>query len=168
MTAHLDHLVRISHDVSEKHDTTVQSALTPVLECLPSPACHTIRRAIDFQTFGWLTVLPLVCHQFDLSLQQFRDVLSLQYHRPLAMMTSCCDGCGSALNLSHALDCHKGGLVTQHHNKMRDALGDFAALAYRDVIREPIVHKGDDAPALIADLGIRGVWLPQIEALFDI
>ena len=26
----------------------------------------------------------------------------------------------------------------------------------------------DDAPALIADLGIRGVWLPQIEALFDI
>ena len=23
-------------------------------------------------------------------------------------------------------------------------------------------------PALIADLGIRGVWLPQVEALFDI
>ena len=45
----------------------------------------------------------------------------------------------------------------------------MAALAYKDVIREPVVHEGsDDAPALNADLGVRGVWLPQIEALFDI
>ena len=43
----------------------------------------------------------------------------------------------------------------------------MAALAYKDVIREPIVCEGSDT-ALIADLGIRGVWLPQIEALFDI
>ena len=45
----------------------------------------------------------------------------------------------------------------------------MAALAYKDVIREPIVCEGSDTvPALIADLGIRDVWLPQIEALFDI
>ena len=32
-----------------------------------------------------------------------------------------------------------------------------------------IVQEGSDGvPALIADLGIRGVWLPQIEALFDV
>ena len=169
VSAHLDHLARIRHDVSVKREAIARSALTSVLECLPSPACRAIRRAIDFQTSGWLTVLPLVCHQFDLSPQQFRDALSLRYHRPLAMMPSCCDGCGSAFNLSHALDCRKGGLVTQRHNEVRDALGDLAVLAYRDVIREPIVQEGDgDAPALIADLGIRGVWLPQIEALFDI
>ena len=168
VTAHLDHLARIRHDVSVKRDATVQSVLTSVLECLPSQACRTIRRAINFQTSGWLTVLPLACHQFDLSPQQFRDALSLQYHRPLATMPSCCDGCGSAFNLSHALGCRKGGLVTQHHNEVRDALGDLAALAYRDVIREPIVREGDDAPTLIADLGIRGVWLPQVKALFDI
>ena len=52
---------------------------------------------------------------------------------------------------------------------MRDALGDLAALAYRDIICEPIVQEGGDGvPALIADLGIRGVWLPQVEALFDV
>ena len=50
------------------------------------------------------------------------------------------------------------------HSATRDALGDLAALAYKDIIREPIVHEGSDTvPALIADLGIRGV-----EALFDI
>ena len=165
MAAHLDHLARIRQGVAEKCDATIQFALTSVLECLPSPACHTIRRPIDFQTSGWLRVLPLVCHQFDLSPQQFHDGLSLRYHRSLAMMPFCCGGCGLTLNLSPALDCHMGGLVTQCHNEVRDALGDLAALAYRDVICEPIVREVDDAPALIADLGIRGVWLPQIDAL---
>ena len=43
------------------------------------------------------------------------------------------------------------------------------ALAYKDVIHEPIVQEGGDGgPALIADMGIRGVWLPQIKALFDV
>ena len=67
-------------------------------------------------------------------------------------MPSHCDGCGSTFDLSHALDCHKWGLVTQCHNEVRDALGDLAALAYKDVICEPIVCEGSDtAPA---DLGI--------------
>ena len=84
-------------------------------------------------------------------------------------MASHCDGCGSTFDLSHALGCRKGGLVTQRHNEVRDALGDFAALAYKDVIHEPIVREGSNTvPVLIADLGIRGMWLPQIEALFDI
>ena len=58
---------------------------------------------------------------------------------------------------------------SQCHNEVRDALGDLAALAYKDVIREPVVCKGNDgAPELIADLGVRGMWFPQIEALFDV
>ena len=84
-------------------------------------------------------------------------------------MPASCDGCGGDFSLTHALDCHKGGLVTQRHNEVRDALGDLAALGYREVFREPIVCDGDnDSPALIADLGVRGVWIPQGEALFDV
>ena len=71
--------------------------------------------------------------------------------------------------MSHALDCRKGGLVTQHHYEVRDAFGDLAALTYKDVIHEPVLCEGNDfAPVLIADLGVRGMWLPQIEALFDV
>ena len=59
-------------------------------------------------------------------------------------------------------DCYKGGLVTQCHNEVRDAVGDLAALAFKDVICEPIVCKGNDTvPALIAHLGIRGVGGPS-------
>ena len=54
---------------------------------------------------------------------------------------------------------------------MRDALGDITALTYKEVVREPVVREADETsgiPALIANLGVRGVWQPQSEALFDI
>ena len=65
----------------------------------------------------------------------------------------------------------KGGLVTQRHNEIRDALGDFSSLALNQVRREPTVTDAEElseSPALIADLSIRGVWVPQAEALFDV
>ena len=69
-----------------------------------------------------------------LSPQQFRDALSLRYHRSLMLMPPTCDGCGAAFTLSHALDCWKGGLVVRRHNEIHDALADLACLAYKDVI----------------------------------
>ena len=70
------------------------------------------------------------------------------------MMPSSCDGYSSAFSLSHALDCRKCGLVTQCHDKVRDALDDLAALADKDVIREPVVHESNaEVPALVTDLG---------------
>ena len=91
--------------------------------------------------------------------------LSLHYHSLLATMSASCD----VFCLPHALDCHKEGLVTQRHEEVRDPLGDLAALAYKDIICDPVVCEGDDGvPVLIADLGVRGVWFHQIEALFDV
>ena len=81
------------------------------------------------------------------------------------------DGCGDPFNLTHTLDCKKGGLVTQQHNEVRDALGDIAAPAYNEIVREPVVREAAEArgiSALVADLGVRGVWQPQTEALFDV
>lgn len=76
-----------------------------------------------------------------------------------------------AVVLYPALDSKKGGLVTQHHNEVRDALGDIATLAFKEVTRELVVREADEASgisALVADLGVRGVWQPQAEALFII
>ena len=45
-----------------------------------------------------------------------------------------------------------------------------SALAFK-VTREPVLREADEArgiSALVADLGVRGVWQPQAEALFDI
>ena len=71
----------------------------------------------------------------------------------------------------YALDCRKGGLVIQRHNEIRDALGDLASIAYKEVVREPVVREPNDrekVPALVADLSVRGVLQPQASTFFDV
>ena len=55
---------------------------------------HAVQRAIDGKTSAWLTVMPIACNHFDLSSVEFRDALSLRYHRPLLKTPGHCDGCG--------------------------------------------------------------------------
>ncbi|KAL5468956.1 hypothetical protein EMCRGX_G030117 [Ephydatia muelleri] len=60
----------------------------------------------------------------------------------------------------------KGGLVIQHHNEIRDAMGDLASIVYKEVIQKPVVQEANNAcgvPSMIADLIIRGVWQPQMD-----
>ena len=79
--------------------------------------------------------------------------------------------CGAATSLEHALDCKKGGLVTQRHNEVRDVIGDLASVVFKEVVKEPVVQEANEAegvPSLIADLSISGVWQPQTVALFDV
>ena len=76
-----------------------------------------------------------------------------------------------ASTLDHFLICMKGGLIVQRHNEIRDAVGDMAAMVWGQVRREPIVSDAVVDPSgetLVADLSVRGVWLPQAEALFDV
>ena len=85
-------------------------------------------------------------------------------------LPSKCVGCGASLTLQHALDCKVGGLVIQRHNEIRDCIEDIAAQVWTQVVREPIVREAETQvgdSGLRLDLGIRGVWQPQAEALFD-
>ena len=100
--------------------------------------------SIDGKTLGWLSMLPLVRHHYDLTATKFLDTLALRYHMALFEMKGSCDGCGDPFTISHALDCQKGGLVIKHHNRIRDALGDITALAHSEVLREPTVRETND------------------------
>ena len=47
----------------------------------------------------------------------------------------------------------------------------MASLVWNQVRRDPVVREADienETPALVADLAICGVWLPQAKALFDV
>ena len=77
---------------------------------------------------------------FKLTAQEFCDALAIRYKKPLLSVPPFCDGCGSPFSLDHFLICSKGDLIIQHHNEIRDAIGDLAALVWGSVRREPIVQ----------------------------
>ena len=77
--------------------------------------------------------------QFDLSAQEFRDVLALRCRKPLLCLPPCCEGCGAPFTIKHALDCRIGGLVGRRHNEVCDVFGDLAALVWNQVVKEPVV-----------------------------
>ena len=89
-------------------------------------------------------------------------------------MLPTCDGCGAPFTITHALDCHVGGLVARRRNEVRDAFGNLDSLVWNQVHREPIVresHDAADGSALVADLCVQGLnvmsclilesWIPM-------
>ena len=119
----------------------------------------------------WLTTAPIRKDGFDLSTYEFRDALCIPYLKPLPELPPNCDGCGSIISTSHALDCRKGGLVIQRHNEIRDLLHDLMSIVWSQTVKEPIVREATVSPpatALVGDIRARGVWNPQSMAIFDI
>jgi hypothetical protein len=168
---HTQRLQNVRKQYTEVQRTKDKEALNQLLSAYDPPTIRSITRIVEEKTSHWLTVLPIARNHFDLSCSEFRDALSIRYRRALRRSPGTCDGCGVSFSLSHALSCKKGGLIIQRHNEIRDAIGDLSALAWKEVVSEPVIREREDftnTPALIADLGVRGVWAPQTMALFDI
>ena len=50
-------------------------------------------------------------------------------------------------------------------------MGDLASRIWSNVKREPTLREADNkvgTTGLVADMAIRGVWMPQAEAMFDV
>ena len=78
---------------------------------------------------------------------------------------------GVLFTTEDALDCRRGGLVTQRHTEIRDLTFDLSSLVGSQTIKEPIVQEGSlDPPSasLLVDDSARGVRQPQSMAMFDI
>ena len=71
-------------------------------------------------------MIPSTVVGTDLGVQEWRDFLFLRYDIEPPNLPSHCDGCGEAFIICHALDRKKGGLITAHHNEIRDGVADLA------------------------------------------
>ena len=75
-------------------------------------------------------------------------------------MSTSCDGCAGDNSLIHT--------VNQLHNDVGDALGDIAALGYKEVVCILVVCDGNNiSSALIADVELREICITQTKALLD-
>ena len=158
-------------EISKEKDEDIQRMFDNIITEIDLIQQRAVLRAKEEKISSWLNFIPVAKHNFDLTAQEFRDSLAIRYKKPLLEVPPYCDGCNAPFDLSHALSCKRGGLVTQRHNEVGDAFGDLASLAYSQVIKEPVVreaHNSFNSPALVADLSVRGVWMPQSEVLFDV
>ena len=73
---------------------------------------------------------------FALNKSEFRDAPSLRYGRPLKGLPAMCH-CGQKYNVTHALNCKKGGFVTMRHNNLRDFEVGMLSEIVNDVHTEP-------------------------------
>uniref|UniRef100_A0A0G4GXR1 Uncharacterized protein n=1 Tax=Chromera velia CCMP2878 TaxID=1169474 RepID=A0A0G4GXR1_9ALVE len=65
---------------------------------------------------GWLSVVPQEVDDMLLSLEEFRDALTLRYQFKTQGDKRNCEGYGGSWELQHALNWKRGGHVGRRHN----------------------------------------------------
>ena len=65
----------------------------------------------------------------ELGAQEWRDDFFLRYDLEPLDLPKFCDYFNVSLSIWNALDCKKGGLVTEHHNDIRDVVADLSGKA---------------------------------------
>ena len=126
---------------------------------------------------SWLGAMPLEKHNFNLTKYEFNDALCLRYKKLLKNLPSECP-CGEPYNVTHALNCHRGGFIKCRHDRIRDVECQLLKMVVKDVESEPnlqpVINRngycktaklGDEARP---DVRARGFWREGQNAFFDV
>ncbi len=157
-----------------EQEKVLECTFEQVLEELDPQQQKAVRNQVEFGAMAWMNALPLASEGFDLSAQQWRDRVAIQFGKTPAGMPAKCDGCGADFSIPHAMDCLKGGLVKWGHDNLRDVVFELGKLAWGYATSEPVIRDAVERVAdggsdgLRADVLVRGVWETNRDCLFDI
>ena len=97
-----------------------------------------LEAALERGASSWLNALPLKSQQYAMDKESFRVALLTRYGIPLKRLPSHCP-CGSLFSVEHALNCKKGGFISNRHNEIRRMTADFLKEVCIDVEEEPLL-----------------------------
>ena len=80
----------------------------------------------------------------ELRAQEWQDAAFLRYGLQPPDLPKYCDGCDARFSIYHTLDCKRGGLVTAHHNELRDRVADLSGKAFTPshMRNDPLIYQG--------------------------
>ena len=125
---------------------------------------------------NWLTNLPIKEYGYELTKQEFWDVIKIRYNWPLDRIPSQCI-CGVSFDVTHALSCKKGGFITLRHNEVRDVTSRLLDEVCIDMRKEPILQEvnNEDLPREAnkskearLDISVLNFWTTGQRAFFDV
>ena len=126
---------------------------------------------------SWLSALPLRDHGFDLNKGEFRDALSLRYNNKPKNLPAKCP-CGESFDVTHALDCKRGGFVNARHDNIRNLEAKLLHSVCNDVEVEPPLQpvpagnkfqlSANTKEEGRTDVRARGFWRDGQNAFFDV
>ena len=83
-----------------------------------------------------LNAIPLAEHGYSLSKGEFRDALALRFNHDIKGLSSKCP-CGQRFDVTHTMNCKRGGFVIMRHNDIRDFEANLLKKVCNDVEIEP-------------------------------
>uniref|UniRef100_A0A0G4F409 Uncharacterized protein n=1 Tax=Chromera velia CCMP2878 TaxID=1169474 RepID=A0A0G4F409_9ALVE len=98
----------------------------------------------------------------NLSLDKFRDAMTIRYQGRVRGEKSRYEGCGGRWSLQYTLNCPGGGLPTLRHDEVNHTWASLAVEAYpmgAVHAKEPIIREEGEVqgcPALKGDFQVRG------------
>ena len=167
---------RLVYAIRKEKDDGLKEELEEVKAMLPEKTQRAVDLACEKGASNWLTVIPLKDMDSDLNKREFRDAVRLRYDWPIPDNPSVCV-CGSMFTVDHAMICHRGGLIIQRHNEIRDLQAELLDMVCYDVQVEPalqaitgeeLARGTNQAPDARLDVHCRGFWERQRAAFFDI
>jgi hypothetical protein len=169
-----DEVTAIKREIHNNKSSTMKNRVSKIEGSLSSETLRAVRQTQEKGASNWLSVIPLEEHGFVLNKGEFRDAISLRYNKSLQGLLSKCP-CGENYNVTHALNCKKGGFVTIRHNNLRNFEANLLRKVHNDVELEPALQplegehvKGISGDEARPDVRARGVWRPGQNAFFDI
>ena len=117
-------------EVQKSKNDRLNNLLHEVENTLMPEQNRAAKQAKQKDASSWL--ISLEDHGFTLTKGEFRDALALRYNKPLYSLLSNCP-CGQKFNVTHALNCKKGGFVTMRHNNIHDFEANLIRIMQNDV-----------------------------------
>ena len=167
---------KTKHQIQAERKQRQQARLTNLQADMTSAEKRQSDANLECGVSNWLTTLPLKEWGYDLNKQQFWDALRIRYDWNLERLPANCV-CGEKFDISHALSCKKGGLITLRHNELRDITANLLKEICRDVRTEPSLIEvngevngktANTRPEARLDISALGFWTPDQRVFFDI